>query len=137
MPSRKKSNRPRMVWTDSMISDLLWCKKEGIFITKGENPHRKANCRKIGYMEYMYTLWNQKNYGYLGLTPQNLRDEAVQAERKHESYQASLTNTMLDDRVNSNYTVNVNTVNDNISEVRSNIVIVCNDKVNKRSRHDF
>ena len=50
------------------------CKKEAKRIVNSDNAPRKPNGRKVGYMELMLELWNQKGHEYLQFTKQNLFD---------------------------------------------------------------
>ena len=85
-----------------MINDVLTLKKEAISITKGENPPRKSNGRKMGYMEYLLKLWNEKGYEHLDLSAQNLIDVANQAERKARKLETCISHTINEERIISN-----------------------------------
>ena len=56
MQRRTRRKQSKVSWNDSMINDVLSLKKEAVSITKGENPPRKSNGRKMGYMEYLLKL---------------------------------------------------------------------------------
>ena len=64
-----------------MNDALLQCKSKAVKLTKGDNPLRSENGRKIGYMSLMKNMWDELGYGYLALSSQNLRDKAAALER--------------------------------------------------------
>ena len=134
MPRRNVAKN-KVSWSDTMINDLLWCKKEAIRVTKGENPPRKENGRKMGYMEYLYNLWNEKGYGYLNLSRQNLSDEAAQAERRISSFTDSIAKTIAEDRTPLESQENDNNILSNNIELsdQDNEVIISNGDVNELS----
>ena len=69
----------RIKWTEEMNRDLLDCKKQAIESLSSEsNPH---NGRRKGYIKPMTELWIGKGYGHLGLSGQNLRDQAARLEK--------------------------------------------------------
>lgn len=70
--------KPKVEWTTVMCEDLLECKEKAKSISESETAPRKPNGRKVGYMEIMYNLWNDKGYSHLNLTAQNLRDRVSQ-----------------------------------------------------------
>ena len=50
-------------------------------LAKSKNPPRMENGRKKGYMRIMKELWDDSGFGNLGLTSQNLRDQAARLEK--------------------------------------------------------
>ncbi|KXJ07421.1 hypothetical protein AC249_AIPGENE23493 [Exaiptasia diaphana] len=58
-----------------MNVDVLSCKVEAIALAKRENPPLDQNGKKKGYIQLMEELWNSKDYGGLGFSRQNLRDQ--------------------------------------------------------------
>ena len=71
----------RIKWTEVGNHDILECKKQAQRLVNSENPPRFDNGRKKGYMGIMKQLWEEKGYGYLELTEQNLRDQAAKLEK--------------------------------------------------------
>ena len=76
MSKRREESRKKVIWTLEMLNDLKSCKALAIEQKSGDNPPRKPNGRKTGYMDIMKQLWNDKDKGYshFGLTSQNLAD---------------------------------------------------------------
>jgi len=50
-------------------------------LVKSDNLPLLENRRKMGYMRVMKDLWEEKGYGDLALTSQNLRDQAAGLEK--------------------------------------------------------
>ena len=67
-----------------MNADLLSCKREAVAMTLLEQPPLDGNGRKKGYIRIMSELWDAKGYGDLGLSSQNLRDQAARLEKTLE-----------------------------------------------------
>ena len=65
---------------DGRNDALLQCKSKAVKLTKGYNPPRSENGRKIGYMSLMKDMWDELGYGHLALSSQNLRDKAAALE---------------------------------------------------------
>ena len=61
-----QSNRRK--WTALMNSDLLECKLKAKELVNSENPPRKENGRKRGYMSIMKDLWEERGYAELKLS---------------------------------------------------------------------
>ena len=80
----KRSNN-KLKWTDQMNKDLLLCKRRALELIKSENPPRKDDGKKKGYIEVMKQLWEERGYFNLGLKAQNLRDQASRLEKLQES----------------------------------------------------
>ena len=74
-----QSNRRK--WTAVKNSDLLECKLEAKALANSENPPRKENGRKRGYMSIKKNLWEERGYAELQLSEQNLRDQAAKLEQ--------------------------------------------------------
>ena len=68
-----------------MNKDLLMCKRKALEIVASENPPRKDDSGKRGYIKVMKQLWEESGYQNLGLKAQNLRDQASQLEKLQES----------------------------------------------------
>ena len=66
---------------EEMNDALLQCKDKAFKLTKGDNPPRNGNGRKIGYMQLMKDMWDKLGYGHLALSSQNLWDKAAALER--------------------------------------------------------
>ena len=49
-----------------------------------EDPPLSQTGRKKGYIEIMLELWNEKGYERLGLTGQNLKDQASRLQEKRD-----------------------------------------------------
>ena len=56
------------------------CELKAKQIVASENAPRKANGWKIGYMDVMKDLWEEKGYAELNLTRKNLSDQARKLE---------------------------------------------------------
>ena len=78
---RRENTRRRLKWSSKMNSDLLECKLKARQRVASENAPRKANGWKIGYMDVMKDLWEEKGYPKLNLTRQNLSDQARKLEQ--------------------------------------------------------
>ena len=75
------SQSNRWKWTAVMKSDLLECNLKAKELVNSENPPRKENGRKRGYMSIMKDLWEERGYAELKLSEQNLRDQAAKLEQ--------------------------------------------------------
>ena len=64
-----------------MNADLLSCKREAVAMTLLEQPPLDSNGKKKGYIRIMTKLWDAKGYGNLGLSSQNLRDQAARLKK--------------------------------------------------------
>ena len=71
----------KIQWTDKMNDDLLECKQKALDLLKSSNPPRLDSGRKKGYMAVMKDLWETMGYYELGLSSQNLRDQAQRLEK--------------------------------------------------------
>ena len=71
----------RIKWTEEKNDAFLQCKEKAVKLTKGDNPPRNGNGRKIGYTQLMKDMWDELGYGHLALSSQNLRDKAAALER--------------------------------------------------------
>ncbi|KXJ13025.1 hypothetical protein AC249_AIPGENE28184 [Exaiptasia diaphana] len=60
-------------------------KKRALELTKSENPPRKTDGKKKGYVEVMKQLWEELGYSHLGIKAQNLRDQAARLEKLQDS----------------------------------------------------
>ena len=56
-----------------------------------EQPPLDGNGRKKGYIRIMSELWDAKGYGDLGLSSQNLRDQAARLEKTLEESSENLS----------------------------------------------
>jgi len=68
-------------WTAVMNNDLLDCKLKAKELLNSENPPRKENGRKRGYMSIMKDLWEGRGYAELKLSEQNLREQVAKLEQ--------------------------------------------------------
>ena len=76
----KKQKRTK--WTEEMNKDVLECKERAQELFSSENPPLSQNGgRKKGYIQLMKELWDDKGYGNLSLTGQNLRDQASRLQK--------------------------------------------------------
>ena len=71
----------RLKWTEQMNIDCLDCKRKAQELITSENPPVNENGRRKGYIKVMKELWEAKGYEKLGLTSQNLRDQAARLEK--------------------------------------------------------
>ena len=78
--TRRKMNS-KIQWTDKMNDDLLECKQKAVDLAKSSNPPRLDSGRKKGYMPVMKDLWETVGCYQLGLSSQNLRDQAQRLEK--------------------------------------------------------
>ena len=81
--TRRKMNS-KIQWTDKMNDDLLECKQKALDLAKSSNPPRLDSGRKKGYMPVMKDLWETMGYYQLGLSSQNLRDQAQRLEKMQD-----------------------------------------------------
>ena len=123
-----------------MLSDLLACKKEATAAVNGENPPKRANGRKVGYIELMHKFWIDKGKGYvnLNLSLENLSDQARRVECKQTTFLSPISQTVDDEHnnlvISQNLTVNtvaspVNSV-DTVESNKSNSPLN-DDKINR------
>lgn len=61
----RQSNR--LKWTTEMNNTLLDCKAKAQALTNSQNPPRKENGRKKGYMAIMKELWDNCGYAELNI----------------------------------------------------------------------
>ena len=88
---RRQQANGRIRWNVRMNNDLLECKKRALERVKSDNPPRLNNGRKMGYMQVMKELWEEKGYGDFALTSQNLWDQAARLEKTFSSIAESLS----------------------------------------------
>ena len=81
--TRSKMNS-KIQWTDKMNDNLLECKQKALDLAKSSNPPRLDSGRKKGYMPVMKDLWETMGYYQLGLSRQNLRDQAQRLEKMQD-----------------------------------------------------
>ena len=74
----------KIQWTDIMNNDLLECKQKALDLAESSNPPRLDSGRKKGYMAVMKDLWETMGYYELGLSSQNLRDQAQRLEKMQD-----------------------------------------------------
>ena len=67
------------------------CKRQALLLAKSENPPYKDDGRRKGYMQLMKELWDQMGHEDLGLTKQNLRDQAARLEKSLGSVTRTIT----------------------------------------------
>ena len=80
-----KRTTKKLKWTHQMNKDVLDCKRKALEMVESDNPPRKDDGRKKGYIELMKQLWDESGYLYLGIKAQNLRDQAARLEKCQES----------------------------------------------------
>ena len=122
MPRKGKG---KVHWTDQMTTDLLACKREAICATGSDNPPLKADGKRMGYMDYMHKLWNEKGYGHLNLSKQNLSDQARSVERKQTQILSVVADTIDEERNNTLTNANL-AVNEETNVVNSDAVDITN-----------
>ena len=81
--TRRKMNS-KTQWTNKMNDDLLKCKQKALDLAKSSNPPRLDSGKKKGYMAVMKDLWETRGYYKLGLSSQNLRDQAQRLEKMQD-----------------------------------------------------
>ena len=79
--SRRKKGLKRLKWTEQMNIDCLDWKREAQDLIASKNPPVNRNGRRKGYIKFMKELWEAMGYENLGLTSQNLRDQAARLEK--------------------------------------------------------
>ena len=67
-----------------MNRDILECKERAQGMISSEDPPLSQTGRKKGYIEIMVELWNERRYERLGLTGQNLRDQASRLQEERD-----------------------------------------------------
>lgn len=77
----RRQSKPRRKWTEQMNTDLLSCKREAVALTQTEQASADGHGKKKGYIRIMKELWDAKGYEDLGLSSQNLRDQAARLEK--------------------------------------------------------
>lgn len=90
MTDRRKL-KPRRKWTEQMNADLLSSKREAVAMMLLEQPPLYGNGRGKGYIRIMNELWDAKGYRDLGLSSQNLRDQAARLEKTLEESSENLS----------------------------------------------
>ena len=58
----------RIKWTEEKNDALLQYKSKAVKLTKGDNPTRSENGRKIGYMSLKKDMWDELGYEHLEST---------------------------------------------------------------------
>lgn len=76
-----KGRTKRMKWTEQMNLDCLDSKRKALDMIGSENPPLNENGKRRGYIKVMKELWDERGYEYLGLSCQNLRDQAARLEK--------------------------------------------------------
>lgn len=84
----RQSNR--LKWTTEMNNTLLDCKAKAQALTNSQNPPRKENGRKKGYMAIMKELWDNCGYAELNIPEKNLRNQAGKLEKDMGSVQSTI-----------------------------------------------
>ena len=80
----------RLKWTTEMNNTLLDCKAKAQALTNSQNPPRKENGRKKGYMAIMKELWDNCGYAELNIPENNLRNQAGKLEKDMGSVQSTI-----------------------------------------------
>ena len=73
-----------------MNNTLLDCKAKAQTLTNSQNPPRKENGRKKGYMAIMKELWDNCGYAELNIPEKNLRNQAGKLEKDIGSVQSTI-----------------------------------------------
>jgi hypothetical protein len=76
-----KKRTKRMIWKEQMNLDCLDSKRKALVMIGSENPPLNENRKRRGYIKVMKELWDERGYAYLGLSCQNLRDQAARLEK--------------------------------------------------------
>ena len=58
-----------------MCNDILTCREKAKALQLLDSCPQKPNGMKVGIMDSCKMFWEEKGYGYLGKTAQNLRDK--------------------------------------------------------------
>lgn len=77
-------------WTTEMNNTLSDCKAKAQALTNSQNPPRKENGRKKGYMAIMKELWDSCGYAELNIPEKNLRNQAGKLEKDMGSVQSTI-----------------------------------------------
>ena len=75
------SRNKRLKWTEQMNINCLDCKRKAQELVASDNPPVNENGKRKGYIKVMKELWEARGYEKLGLTNQNLRDQAARLEK--------------------------------------------------------
>ena len=79
-----------------MNVDILSCKWEAVTLTQSNQPPLDGNGKRKGYIRTMKELWDAKGYESLGLSSQNLRDQAAKLEKLLEqSHESEVANSSI------------------------------------------
>ena len=95
MSTRRGRNPKNVVWTQDMLNDLKFCKQEAKTQKASNNPPRKADGKRMGYMDIKKKIWDKKGYSHHGLTSQNLADMLNQNKRKVEAQHSEVALTVI------------------------------------------
>ena len=74
-------SKTRLKWTEAMNTKLLECKREAKDFVQSQDPPRKADGKKHGYMAIMEQLWDNSEFADLNFSTQNRRDQAARIEK--------------------------------------------------------
>ena len=85
-----KQSKTRLKWTEAMNTKLLECKREAKDLVQSEDPPRKEDGKKQGYMAVLNQLWDNSEFADLNISTQNLRDQAARIEKSLGSAGATI-----------------------------------------------
>ena len=100
--SRGKKGLKQLKWTEQMNIDCLDCKRKAQDLIASENPPVSENGRRKGYIKVMKELWGAMGHENLGLTSQNLRDQAARLEKMRSDTSEQSRNNETEDITNLN-----------------------------------
>ena len=130
MSKRRERTRKNVTWTEEMINDLRACREEALALKSSENAPRKGNGRKMGYMDIMKNLWDEKGYSHLGFSSQNLADMSNQNKRKDASQLSQVVTVTLATEINIDETSNA--ITNNLNNVENVETIQENNKLDEQ-----
>ena len=105
-------NRTRTKWTSGMCNDILTCREKAKALHSLDSCPRKPNGMKVGIMDLCRMFWEEKGYGYLGKTAQNLRDKLGHINKQVRINKACITDELNKQTEDNERRANVN--NDSI-----------------------
>ena len=101
-------NRTRTKWTSRMCNDILTCREKAKALHSLDSCPRKANGMKVGIMDLCKMFWEEKGYGYLGKTAQNLRDKLGHIDKQVRINKACITDELNKQTEDNERRANVN-----------------------------
>ena len=117
-------NRTRTKWTSGMCNDILTCREKAKALHSLDSCPRKPNGMKVGIMDLCKMFWEEKGYGYLGKTAQNLRDKLGHIDKQVRINKACITDELNKQTEDNERRANVN--NDSIHLENNQQNLQCN-----------